>query len=73
MADSDVSARIRLEGASVKRVQLEGKKIKFLLIAEADKADTVYADLVRVSDGVTKATVDLTIFEATKDWTLPGQ
>ncbi|HET7713857.1 MAG TPA: hypothetical protein VFK94_06480 [Patescibacteria group bacterium] len=76
MADSgEVAVRITLTGAQIKRVQLEGKKVKFLILADADKTDTLYADLVRISDGVTKTDLTLTVTDAAteKDWKLPGQ
>lgn len=76
MADSgEVTLRVKIEGAQVKRVQLEGKKVKFLLLADADKADAIYADLVRMSDGVTKTDILLTVTDEApeKDWKLPGQ
>lgn len=71
----DVALRIPITGAKVKRVQIEGKKVKFLLIADADQSDAVFSDLVRVSDGITKVDLTVTVANETEQntWKLPGQ
>jgi len=68
---SDLIARVAIKKATIKRVQLSGKKITVLMVAEADTADAIYSDLVRLSDGTTKADVVLTAQEEDKNWSIP--